>query len=243
MSDPAEKSTEVPAGPVGRTEVARDVVLDGRLGLYHRRDEWLAVSDLHFGYEVSRRMTGGLWPMWGMDTVEERLRSLVDAWRPRTLVLVGDVVDGDAAPDRAVDWLSGLLGLASEVVLVRGNHDRGSVTRHFDFRDSFRTGDFLFHHGHREPPSKGDPGAEENPTHSIEITGHLHPTVRFDDGAGTSLRLPAFVRETDEKSDRKRWILPAFSPWAGGHPYRNERQGISVRQWACSRRRVFEASF
>src|ERR1051325_3855718 len=33
--------------------VADDIVLDGRLALYHQSESWLAVADLHFGYEIS----------------------------------------------------------------------------------------------------------------------------------------------------------------------------------------------
>ncbi|MDP4940246.1 MAG: hypothetical protein NWR21_13120, partial [Verrucomicrobiales bacterium] len=84
MIDPAEKSTEVPRVAAGAPccaclEVEPALVLDGRLALYHRTQRWLAVADLHFGYEMSRRRAGGLWPMWGMETVQERLRALVQS--------------------------------------------------------------------------------------------------------------------------------------------------------------------
>ena len=63
MIDPAEKSTEVP--PLadqgsGQAEVAPGVFLDSRLGLYHQHERWLAISDVHFGYEMSRRAAGGV---------------------------------------------------------------------------------------------------------------------------------------------------------------------------------------
>ena len=49
----------------GQSLVANDVVLDGRLALFHKRQRWLAVADLHFGYELSQRAAGRLMPMWG----------------------------------------------------------------------------------------------------------------------------------------------------------------------------------
>ena len=33
--------------------VADEILLDGRLALYHQTERWLAVADLHFGYELS----------------------------------------------------------------------------------------------------------------------------------------------------------------------------------------------
>src|SRR5438045_9128868 len=35
--------------------VADEILLDGRLALFHQRERWLAVADLHFGYELSQR--------------------------------------------------------------------------------------------------------------------------------------------------------------------------------------------
>ena len=62
-----------------QTEVAPGVILDGRLALYHREYEWLTVADLHFGYELSQRAAGNLFPLWGMRTIETRLKSSTGA--------------------------------------------------------------------------------------------------------------------------------------------------------------------
>src|SRR6185295_10089776 len=67
----------MPALPCHQALIGRNVVLDGRLALFHRRQRWLAVADLHFGYELSQRVAGRLWPMWGMTTVEGRLHQLI----------------------------------------------------------------------------------------------------------------------------------------------------------------------
>ncbi len=69
-----------------RVLVDADTVLDARLALYHRTERWLAVADVHFGYELSQRAVGALFPMWGMDTIEARLTALLDDYRPDRLV-------------------------------------------------------------------------------------------------------------------------------------------------------------
>ena len=237
MIDPAEKSTEVPpaAEPAsGRAEVAPGVFLDSRLGLYHQHEGWLAISDVHFGYEMSRRAAGGLWPLWGMETIEERLNQLVCDLSPDTLILTGDVVDSAAAPEEAIAWLSRLSELGPELILIAGNHDRGQIRRHFEFVPWFRSGSFFFHHGHQfcfEEETKGESGL-------IEITGHQHPSIRYSDGAGTSLRLPSLAMESF--TNHSRWVLPAFSPWAGGGAYRPSEKCSEFHQWACGQFRVFE---
>ncbi|MEM9280852.1 MAG: metallophosphoesterase [Verrucomicrobiota bacterium] len=234
MIDPAEKSTEVPSRP-GQAEVAPGVLLDSRLGLFHREEGWLAVSDLHFGYEVSRRAAGGLWPMWGIEAVETRLKMLIEELRPETLILNGDIVDSSAAPQEAACWLSGLQATVPELILIEGNHDRGAIRRQFPFVSHYRQGPFFFHHGHR--PIFEEEAIVE--TGMIEVTGHAHPTANFNDGAGTSLRLPALAVESFPH--RSLWTLPAFSPWAGGGAYRPINASHPYRLWACSEFRVFEA--
>lgn len=236
MIDHGEKSTEVPPVADARAEVETGLILDGRLGLYHPAARWLAVSDLHFGYEASRRRAGGLWPMWGMETVEERLRSLILSYQPETLILVGDVIDSSAVPDEAIAWLCRVKDLCGDLVLIEGNHDRGPVRKRFDWVPWFRTDGFFFQHGHEDWLSREVTAGES----LIEIRGHLHPSVRFNDGAGTTLTLPAFTLAEEPGSTIRNGVLPAFSPWAGGSPIQSGAGGRRIRQWACSRQRVFE---
>jgi metallophosphoesterase superfamily enzyme len=205
------------------------LILDGRLALFHEEDRWLAVADLHFGFEAGRRRDGALWPLWGMESVASRLRELVLHYRPVTLVLVGDVVDGAVETVAARDWLASVRDLGPELVLIAGNHDRGGVRREFSWVDSWATGDFFFEHGHL---------VSSRPELPWRVRGHLHPSVRIGDGAGTTLRLPAFVMEENEDGSRDLY-LPAFSPWAGGGPYVSNG-GKRVRRWVCSPQRVFE---
>src|SRR4051795_2225353 len=94
--------------PPYKAVVAPRVLLDGRLALFHEAQRWLAVADLHFGYELSQRAAGRLVPMWGMSTVEERLRVLIADYEPRHLVIVGDVVHDRAATAEARELINRL---------------------------------------------------------------------------------------------------------------------------------------
>ena len=66
-----------------RILVADNVLLDGRLALFHQAEGWLAVADLHFGYELSQRAAGRLVPLWGMTSIEDRLQELLAEYQPR----------------------------------------------------------------------------------------------------------------------------------------------------------------
>jgi putative SbcD/Mre11-related phosphoesterase len=211
---------------LGPTRVLVDgdgAILDARLALYHRAEKWLAVADVHFGYELSQRAAGGLFPLWGMDSIERRLLALLEDYRPERLVIVGDFVHDRAGRPEALALLARLReGGGCEVTLIAGNHDRRAFERG-EMSDCWTTERFLFHHGDGPAPEAATLGGR------IAIIGHYHPAVTLRDGAGLSLKLPAFVQTAD------RWILPAFSPWAagGGHGF-----GRGARTWLCSPKRI-----
>src|SRR5437763_14327005 len=102
--------------------VGKDVLLDGRLALFHKREGWLAVADIHFGYEISQRAAGNLFPFWGMETIEKRLVDLVRDYKPKHLVLLGDLVHDRSAAGALISLL-GKLRKICRVVAIAGNHD------------------------------------------------------------------------------------------------------------------------
>lgn len=201
----------------GRVFVSENVLLDGRLALFHERERWLAVADLHFGYELSQRATGNLFPLWGMQSIEKRLCDLLGDYDPVQLILLGDLVhDKTAAAEFSA--LAERLRKHCDVVLIAGNHDRHLNRHDFTLVESWRSNGFFFHHGH----------CANAPKDTIQIIGHHHPAGVVRDGAGLHLKLPAFVQRGNC------WIIPAFSPWAGGVEWREEQSQI----WLCSPERI-----
>lgn len=209
----------MPVAPPTPSQVAvsEDVLLDGRLALFHKTQRWLAVADLHFGYEISQRLAGRLMPLWGMRPVEERLVELLGDYAPERLVIVGDLVH-DKAAATAARALIDRLRSACEVIVLAGNHDR-QVGRHIELRDSWQSDGFHFHHGHCTAETPG----------RVQIIGHHHPSGTVRDGAGLRLKLPAFVQQG------ACWIMPAFSPWAAGAAWEPDSES---RMWLCSPSRI-----
>lgn len=228
------RSFPVCASLASQVVIAENVLLDGRLGLFHQRQHWLAVADLHFGYEISQRVAGNLFPLWGMQTIEARLLALLADYNPVHLVLLGDLVhDGTGA--NAFFALVRRLRRHCEVVLISGNHDRHGTDssdrrtgRHqktkmkrgdIDLVGSWRSDGFCFHHGDCAVGSAD----------CIQVIGHHHPAGAVRDGAGLRLKLPALVQQ------RNCWIMPAFSPWAAGSEWPRDADS---RVWLCSPQRV-----
>ena len=205
--------------------IAKSVLLDSRLALFHEEERWLAVADLHFGFELSQRVAGRLVPFWGMESIETRLRQLLHDYHPATLILLGDLVH-DKAGIREFFSLVTHLREQCDLILLAGNHDAQikrqiSKLKHFDIdlRASFATDQFEFHHGDCARKQNG----------RIQIIGHFHPAATLHDGAGLRLKFPALVQESGC------WILPAFSPWAAGTEWTEREQSLI---WLCTPHRI-----
>jgi metallophosphoesterase superfamily enzyme len=155
------------------------------------------------------------------------LLALLRDHRPQRLILVGDIMDGGASAEETLALLDRLREQVP-LICVEGNHDRVGLRRGRTFVKSHREDGYLFEHGHL-------PLSEHS---GVVITGHEHPSVRFRDGAGLQLRLPALIQEqTSPKTQR--WILPAFSPWAAGGKYESAHERVGT--WVCAPGRVWSA--
>lgn len=212
-------------------QIHGDVLLDSRRAIVHTTQGWMAVADIHFGYEMRRRKQGALLPEFGMDHIEQTLSALVADHLPRRLILVGDIMDGTGSAEETLHLLENLQPLVSQIICILGNHDRPALRRGWPFVETHRESGFIFSHGHQfSLVEKGCTAADV-----VHITGHEHPAITFNDGAGLHLRLPALVRE--KLSDtRERWILPAFSPWAAGGGYTCSKD---VEHWVCAPSRIW----
>ncbi|HEY2614081.1 MAG TPA: metallophosphoesterase [Chthoniobacterales bacterium] len=197
--------------------VAADILLDGRLALFHQRERWLVVADLHFGYELSQRAAGRLVPMWGMESVAERLLALVAEYQPRHLIILGDLVHDETAAVEARRLLERLRDY-SEPIVIAGNHDR-QLRGKFELLEAWQTERFYFHHGH----------CAAEPSERIQIIGHHHPAGTISDGAGLRLKCPAFIQQS------RCWIMPAFSPWSSGTKWESDEE---TRAWLCTPERI-----
>ncbi len=197
----------------------------------HAAQGWLAVADLHYGYELHRSRQGALLPDWGMAQCEAVLIGLIRDYEPRRLILVGDIMDGSGSAAETATMLQRIRPLVPELVCIEGNHDRPALRKGWTFVASHEEPGFVFHHGHRweTMPTGGDEQV-------IHITGHEHPAIHLRDGAGLRLKLPALVQQR-LSATTQHWILPAFSPWAAGGEYASAHARIAT--WVCASQRVW----
>jgi len=183
-------------------EIAGVGMLADPLGaLFYGRESLLILADLHLEKGSRWAARGMLLPPWDTAETLARLAALLDRWRPRRVVALGDSFDDPAAGDRlsAADrtrltsFLSG-----REWLWIAGNHDpRPAAGIGGDAADNLVLGPLEFRH---EP----QPGRAFG-----EIAGHMHPVARVVTARG-SVRRRCFVTNAD------RCIMPAFGAFAGG---------------------------
>ena len=168
----------------------------------------LFVADVHIGKAATFRAAGLAAPAGTTRENLARLDVLIARWRPRILMVLGDLFHARAAYREAgvtefAVWRAAHGDL--EVRLVAGNHDRSAGP---------------------PPPSLGLDVVEEphvfeglecrhypleapNPEGPPILAGHLHPATRLAGPGFDRLRLPCFAA-----TDRQ-LILPAFGEFTG----------------------------
>lgn len=165
----------------------------------------LLLADLHLGKAARFRRAGLAVPEGDNDATLARVDALIEARRPATVILLGDILHASLAGDPALReallaWRARHPGV--EFVAIVGNHDRDirALEPAIPCEDEglIHQGLCLRHH----PPTR--------PLDRPWLAGHWHPVVRLS-GGGDRLRLPAFIEERDHGL-----VLPAFGGLTGG---------------------------
>jgi len=179
-------------------------LLPERAAFWHR-EETLLIADPHWGKAATFRAGGIPVPSGTTADAIARLDSLVKRLTSRRIVFLGDLLH--ARTGRSAEMFNALgrwreSNREVEIVLVRGNHDRGAGDPPGELR--FHCVDaphaalpFVFAH-HPVPDPSG-----------YVIAGHVHPGIRLYGSARQRERLPCFVIGPSIA------ILPAFGPFTG----------------------------
>ncbi len=205
---------------------AREVEVDvGGVRLAARADRalvWRAertvfIADLHLGKAAAFRRAGIAVPESGTHEDLVRLAAIVREERAARLVILGDFFHAKqgrtiAVADAASAWRDSIGDV--EVVLVRGNHDRGAGDPPESMRmriedNGAMVGPLVVRH---EP---------DQDARGYVLAGHIHPAVRLaDPGLGQGIKAPCFW------FGARCAIVPAFGGFTGTavvEPQRGDR--------------------
>ncbi|WP_293787798.1 ligase-associated DNA damage response endonuclease PdeM [uncultured Pedobacter sp.] len=197
------------------TSQGEELILDRERALFLPRHQLLAISDLHLGKSAHFRQAGLQVPSTIAQTDLQRLNLLIQQYRPKTLLINGDMFHHglNTDIDEFAEWRKQYQEL--NFLLVKGNHDRLSNANYAAMNieihePSFCLGPFCFIHD--------APKCTEDELYPI--SGHIHPGVTIVGKAKQRLKFPCFY------FGREYAVLPAFSLFTGLYniyPKTNER--------------------
>ncbi|WP_297421579.1 metallophosphoesterase [Thermococcus sp.] len=186
----------------------------------------LIIADLHLGYEISMARKGFYLPRVFHEVVG-KLKAILERERLKRLVINGDLKHSFVSEWREREELKAFFKevspLVDELVLVRGNHDVGTLWLRklgVEVIDELEIGKWKLVHGHNLVEGERF------------ILGHEHPAIRLRDEVGALVKVPAFL-VSDELI-----VLPAFSPWAYGNDVLREIVSPFLRAYDISKARV-----
>lgn len=189
--------------------ISDDLVAHSSGALWIPSSRTLMVADIHLGYSWAQRRRGELGPL-ADERAKAKLQSACDTLDPAEIVFLGDLVHAPrpCLPER--QWIEQTLTELSQrirLTAVRGNHDR-AFAREFGALpirhvNAWETNRLIALHGDRFNVAI--------PEGRLVLIGHLHPSLTMKDAAGASQKLPLFLVSPSCI------MLPAFSPFAGGH--------------------------
>lgn len=198
-------------GPVKDLRLAPGVVISNALCAYLEGPGAVIVSDLHLGMEAVAAADGAYFPRRQKPVIMNRLKLILDRFRPELFVIAGDFKHNFSANlGQEMDEVREVfeyLDSRTQAVLTKGNHDNylRSLLPDVPLPDSARVGASFVCHGHRDLPAlrrfKG-----------LKIIGHEHPALKIRDAIGAPVSAPAFIFHEDSRT----LVVPAISPLASG---------------------------
>ncbi|GLK77977.1 metallophosphatase [Methylopila jiangsuensis] len=190
-----------PNPPPTLTVSGTALVADASGALYEPASGALIVADLHLEKGSSFARRGQMLPPYDTRTTLGRLSALLEIYRPRAVIALGDSFHDGGGPARLAEAdreRLAALQAGRDWIWIAGNHDpEPPAGCGGEAHGEMRLGPLTLRH---EPVAGPAPG---------EIAGHLHPAAKVS-VRGRSLRRRCFA------TDGARLVLPAFGAYTGG---------------------------
>ena len=202
---------------------------DRRGALYFPEMQLLCVSDLHLEKGSSLARRGIFIPPYDTAATLLRLQSVVDDYRPKIVISLGDSFHDPYGAERLPEAMRidlSALAAGRDWFWVAGNHDpHPPAGLPGETIDELAVGGLVFRH---EPSAHAGAG---------EIAGHLHPCARIVQ-RGRSVRRRCFA------SDGARIVMPAFGAYTGSlnvldRAYAGLFRGEGMMAYMMGKSRIF----
>ena len=180
----------------------------------------LIIGDTHFGMENKLKQKGIYDSLFSL-RLFEKLKSLINEYSIKNLILLGDVKEEIQFLDAKSEYILNKLSQILNVTIVRGNHD-GGIEKLPSVKiiesSGFVFGDLGLIHGHAWPSS-------ELLNCKYLVMAHQHPLIQLTDTLGKKYTeaIWLFAPPSDDLSNYfptfnsqiKLILMPAFNPLLG----------------------------
>jgi DNA ligase-associated metallophosphoesterase len=194
--------------------LGQDLLLLPQKAIFWQREKALIVADVHLGKVGHFRKAGIAVPRDMEQNDLAVLSDLVDEYKPKKILFLGDLFHSDlnADWDWFVLWRKQFPKL--ELILIRGNHDiihdRHYIDLGVTLHDELAIAPFLMRH---HPLME----SELETTEGYVFCGHIHPGISLSGKAHQHITLPCFA------FGDKQVILPSFGKFTGRVAIRNQQ--------------------
>jgi DNA ligase-associated metallophosphoesterase len=177
-----------------------ELQLSSEKAFFWQAQQMLVISDIHLGKAGHFRKHGIPISMEVHMHDLERIENLIESFRPKQVVFLGDLFHSDLNDEWWVfeDWIT--RHPTVKFVLIKGNHDilPDQIIRSAGLvvTDRLELGPFSFTHIQEEDDY-------------YNFSGHIHPGFRVRGFAKQSVTLPCFLFRADSA------IVPAFGNFTG----------------------------
>jgi hypothetical protein len=215
-----------------------------------QKTKTLVIADLHIGWEIALTERGIHVPTQTSKLLQ-RLKNLLAAYNPDTLLILGDVKHTVATAEigewqDVPNFFTEIKPLVKEILTIRGNHD-GNLDPLLPEKvkilpaTGIAINDIGFFHGHQWP----SPSLLKCKT---LVMAHVHPVVVFRDPAGFRITRQIWVKAPTDKTQLAKtllqklkikaekhyevkskttqlFIMPSFNDFLGGKPLNETKYG------------------
>ena len=214
---------------------------------YWKEAKTLLVADTHFGKAATFRKAGIPVPCGTTEVMLARLSQTIGSCQAERLIVLGDFVHSATRCQNGFEadliaWRAQLPAL--EMILVRGNHDRGHDTLFKALAmkivsEPFAEPPFAFCHFHDVDDESEN--RNENQVNTLSTTtnqlfrfgGHIHPGVTLQDFGKAKEKIPCFWISDSFM------VLPAFGEFTG---CATVRPGTDDQVFAIADQQVMDAT-